>query len=305
MDIFPTSNPQSRWDSKKLMQLIKESALLFQYQRCKTKFNDQPVLVASSVNLAHAILLGGPILDATLTGFDQRLLKALPAIYEIIEEKGYVTTKSLHQKLEKSSKYAWKSSNFFEEKGYIYHDIDIKRSYQIKGKAKVYVKSGAKEYKNLLLSMRNIDWPNIKNTEEKFIEKQIPNSSHQVGYTIQIPKYDPHVPNKVTYYTTSISSEEFRIYSKKNKEEDKSNIKTPEILPHTNRNRDNHKQIKQAENVEIDYKNITVIESAILSELVNFIKHTYKSIIDSLQSTYSENEINQTLTDMEQKGWIV
>jgi len=58
MDIFPTSNPRARRDSKKLMQLIKESALLFQYQRCKSKLNEKPVLVASWVDLAHAILIG-------------------------------------------------------------------------------------------------------------------------------------------------------------------------------------------------------------------------------------------------------
>ena len=191
MDIFPTSNPRTRRDSKKLMQLIKESALLFQYQRCKSELNDKAVLVASWVDLAHAILLGGPILEATLTGFDKRLLEALPIIYEIIDENGFVTTKSLQRKLKKSSKYAWQILNFFEENGYIYHDSDTKRKHRIKGKAKVYIKTGVIEYKNLLLAIRNIDWANIKNKEEEFIKKQIPNSSHQVGDIIYLPKHDP------------------------------------------------------------------------------------------------------------------
>ncbi len=134
LDIFPTSNPQTRRDSKKLIKLIEESALLFQYQRCKSKEDENPILVASWVDLAHAVLLGGPILEATLTGFDKRLLDTLPIIYELIDENGYVTTKSLYKKIKKSSKYAWQILKFFEENGYIFHDNDTKRSYRIKGK---------------------------------------------------------------------------------------------------------------------------------------------------------------------------
>ena len=162
MDIFPTSNPRARRDSKKLMQLIKESALLFQYQRCRSELNEKPVLVASWVDLAHAILLGGPIMEATLTGFDKRLIEALPIIYEVIDDKGFITTKSLHEKLKKSSKYAWQILNFFEDNGYIYHDSDTKSKYGIKGKTKVYIKTGAREYKSLLLAIGNMDWLKIK-----------------------------------------------------------------------------------------------------------------------------------------------
>jgi len=96
------------------MQLIKESALLFQYQRCSWELNEKPILVASWADLAHAIILGGPIMEATLTGFDKRLIEALPIIYEIIEDRGFVTTKSLHEKLKKSSKYAWQILNFLK-----------------------------------------------------------------------------------------------------------------------------------------------------------------------------------------------
>lgn len=211
-EIFPTSNPRARRDSKKLMQLIKESALLFQFQRCRAKLHDQPVLVSSWADLAHAIILGGPILEATLTGFDKRLIEALSVIYELIDGEGYVTTKSLHKKLKKSSKYAWQILNFFEDNGYIYHDSETKRSFGIKGKAKVYVKTGARECKNLLLSIGNIDWLDIRNKEEKFIKEQIPNSSHQVGEHIQLPHYDPTAPNKVVYVQTPIHSEEFGIF---------------------------------------------------------------------------------------------
>lgn len=81
------------------MQLIKESALLFQYQRCTAELHEKQVLVASWVDLAHAILLSGPIMEATITGFDRRLLESLPIIYEIIDETGYVTTRSLQKEL--------------------------------------------------------------------------------------------------------------------------------------------------------------------------------------------------------------
>ena len=108
----------------------------------------------------------------------------------------------------------------------------------------------------------------------------------------------------MVYNCTFIHSEEFRIYSKKDNEKDKSTKTEPEILMSISRNRTLDKPIKQTENVEIDYKNLTGIESAILSELVNFIKHTYKSIIEALKPTYSQDDIILTLDDMETKGWI-
>lgn len=305
LSIFPTSNPQARRDSKKLMQLIKESALLFQFQRCRSKIKEQPVLIASWMDLVHAIILGGPILEATLTGFDQRLLKALPIINEIIDKTGYITTKLLQRKLKKSSKYSWKILNFFEENGYIYHDNDTKRENRIKGKTKVYIKTGAKEYKSLLLAIRNIYWPDIKSKEEEFIKIQIPNSSHQVSDIVHLPKFDPTVSNKVVYTPISIHSKEFRIYSKKDEQFDKSPKTQPINLMNINRNRDHDKTIKKAENVDIDYRNLTVLESAILSELVNFIKHTYNSIVEALTPKYPENEIYSVLMDMEDKGWVV
>ncbi|MDI9435763.1 MAG: hypothetical protein QM396_07125, partial [Euryarchaeota archaeon] len=304
LEIFPTSNPRARRDSKKLMQLIKESALLFQFQRCRAELNDQPVLVASWADLAHAIILGGPILEATLTGFDKRLIEALPVIYELIDEGGYVTTKSLQKKLKKSSKYAWQILNFFEDNGYIYHDSETKRSFGIKGKAKVYIKTGAREYKNLLLAIGNIDWFDIKNKEENFIKEQIPNSSHQVGEHIYLPHYDPTAPNKVVYKQTPIHSEEFGIYQNKATEDVKTSENNSEILKNESRNIESDKVVKQSENVEIDYRNLTAIEKAILTELASFHKHTIGSLIDELKSRFQTVEIRKTINDMEGSGWL-
>ncbi|MFA0834155.1 MAG: hypothetical protein ACC609_09130 [Methanobacterium formicicum] len=304
LEIFPTSNPRARRDSKKLMQLIKESALLFQFQRCNAKLKDQPVLVASWADLAHAIILGGPILEATLTGFDKRLIEALPVIYELIDEKGYVTTKTLQKKLKKSSKYAWQILNFFEDNGYIYHDSETKRNMEIKGKAKVYIKTGAREYKNLLLAIGNIDWSDIKNKEENFIKEQIPNSSHQVGDCIYLPHFNSTAPNKVVYKQTPIHSEEFGIYQKTPIKDNKTPENNSEILKSENRNNEPEKIVKQTENVEIDYRNLNNIEKAILTELASFRKHTIGSLINELKTRFQAVEIRKTITDMEGHGWL-
>ena len=299
MNIFPTSNPRARRDSKKLMQLIKESALLFQYQRCSSELNEKPVLVASWVDLAHAILLGGPIMEATLTGFDKRLIEALPIIYEVIDDKGFITTKSLHEKLKKSSKYAWQILNFFEDNGYIYHDSDTKRRCGIKGKTKVYIKTGAREYKSLLLAVGNMDWLKIKNKEEEFIKEQILNSSHQVGEEIYLPQYDPSVPNKVVYHQTSIHSEKFRIYRNKTREEDIKSENNGEIL------KDESRIIRQVLDVEIDYRDLNSIEKAIFTELTGFNKHTLKSLIEELKDRFKIADITATIKELEVKGWVM
>jgi len=304
LEIFPTSNPQTRRDSKKLIKLIACSALLFQYQRCKSEDESENFLVASWVDLVHALVLGAPILEATLTGFDKRLLDTLPMINKLIDDDGHVTTNSLAKKIKRSTKYAWQILKFFEDNGFIYHDNDTKTKYGIKGKAKVYIKSEAEKYENLLLLIGNINWPNIKNKEENFIKKQIPNSSHQVSDVIYLPKYDQTKSNKVVYNAYHIQSKEFRIYSNTRNTVTKTENKNPEILIEKSRIENIDKHIKQASNVEIDYKNLTVLESAILSELVNFIKHTYKSVIDVLKPSYPKDDIYQTLIAMEDRGWI-
>lgn len=298
MDIFPTSNPRARRDSKKLMQLIKESALLFQFQRCTSEINERPVLVASWADLAHAIVLGGPIMEATLTGFDKRLMEALPVIYELIEKDEYVTSKSLHKALKKSTKYSWEILKFFDDNGYICHDSEIKRAHGIKGKVNVYVKTGIDEYKSLLLAIRNIDWIKIKSKEEDFIKEQIPNSSHKVGEEIYLPNYDPSAPNKVVYPQTSIHSEKFRIYKNKDEKEDKKPESISEFLKNENR------IICQVAGAEIDYKNLNSIEKAILTELVAFKKYTVYSIIEELTSRFNKLDILATIRNMEVKGWV-
>ncbi len=304
LEIFPTSNPQTRRDSKKLIKLISCSALLFQYQRCRSESEDENFLVASWVDLVHALVLGAPILEATLTGFDKRLRDTLPVINKLIDDDGHVTTNSLAKKIKRSSRYGWQILKFFEDNGFIYHDNDTKTKYGIKGKAKVYIKSEAGKYENLLLLIGNIDWLNIKNKEEDFIKKQIPNSSHQVSDVIYLPKYDQKKSNKVVYNPYHVQSKEFGIYSNTRNTVSKTENTNPEILIEKSRIENNDKHIKQAANAEIDYKNLTVLESAILSELVTFIKHTYKSIIDVLKLNYPENDIYKTLITMKDRGWI-
>ncbi len=304
LEIFPTSHPRARRDSKKLMQLIKESALMFQYQRCRSQLNGLPVLVASWMDLAHAILLGGPILEATITGFDKRLIEALPKVHGIIEEDGYVTTKSLQQKLKKSSKYSWKILNFFEDNGYIFHDPATKQVEGIKGKIKVYLKSDSKQYMSLFLASRNINWLNIKNMEEKFIKQQIPNSSHNVGDDLHLPYYDVNVPNKFVYKSTPINSEEFGIYTKNENEQLKSINSDRENLLEEKRNLNSSKIIKSPTSMEIDYRSLNQIEIAIMAELASLKKHTMKSIVEELKSKFSEKDLISTLKEMEEKEWI-
>ncbi|MBP2045145.1 hypothetical protein [Methanobacterium aggregans] len=304
MDIFPTSNPRARRDSKKLMQLIKESALLFQYQRCTAELHEKHVLVASWVDLAHAILLSGPIMEATITGFDRRLLESLPIIYGIIDETGYVTTRSLQKELRKSSKYAWQILNFFEDNSYICHDNETKREYGIKGKTKVYVKTESNKYKSLILDIGNIDWIKIKNKEEKFIKTQIPNSSHTVIDEIYLPRYDPSVPNHVVYNKVSLSSEELRNYRTNGRHEAKIHNKQSENLIEDNRIENRDKVVKQVDGADIDYRNLTIIEKAVLTELASFSKHSIRSIIKELKDRFHTDEIMSTITHMEGKGWL-
>lgn len=304
LDIFPTSNPRARRDSKKLMQLIKESALLFQYQRCTTKLHEKQVLVASWVDLAHAILLSGPIMEATITGFDRRLLESLPIIYEIIDETGYVTTRSLQKELRKSSKYAWQILNFFEDNSYICHDGETKREHCIKGKAKVYVKTESNKYKSLILDIGNIDWIKIKNKEEEFIKTQIPNSSHTVIDEIYLPRYDPSVNNHVVYNKVYLSSEELRNYRTNGKQIAKTPKTLAKNLIEDNRIGNRDKFVKQADGADIDYRNLTIIEKAVLTELATFSKHTLKSIIKELKDRFHKDEIHFAIKDMEGKGWL-
>ena len=186
---------------------------------------------------------------------------------------------------------------------YIYHDSD-QRLYGIKGKAKVYIKTGAREYKNLLLAIGNIDWLDIKNKEVNFIKEQIPNSSHQVGEHIHLPHYDPTAPNKVVYVQTHIHSEEFGIYQNNATRDVKTSDTDSEILKNESRNIESDKLVKQSENVEIDYRNLTAIEKAILTELASFHKHTIGSLIDELKSRFQTVEIRKTINDMEGSGWL-
>lgn len=116
--IFPTTEVRTRRDSKKLITLIKESALLFQYQRPKGTLNGQPVLIATWQDLQHALEYGGKILEATLTGMDTRLITALPIVMQMAKSKdeggeGYITVKKLQAKMGDSESYCRDIIRFF------------------------------------------------------------------------------------------------------------------------------------------------------------------------------------------------
>lgn len=169
-NLFPTGNVRSRRDSKKLINLIKECALMFQEQRFKGEINGVKVLVASWADLAYAMKLGGSILEATFTGMDKRLLKALPLIIEIIEEEGFITTNKLAAEMGISTKYSWEILSFFEKKGFIYRDEELKDRKSLSGRTIAYVKNPNTKFENLILQIRNIDWDLIKNKELEFVE---------------------------------------------------------------------------------------------------------------------------------------
>ena len=144
----------------------------------------------------------------------------------------------------------------------------------------------------------------MKNKEEKFIKEQIPNSSHQVGDCIYLPHYDPTAPNKVVYKQTPIHSEEFGIYQNKTIGHDKRLENNSEILKTESRNIEHEKIVKQAEMAEIDYRSLTTIEKAILTELASLHKHTIGSLIEELKSRFHAVEIRNTINDMEGSGWL-
>jgi len=56
--------------------------------------------------------------------------------------------------------------------------------------------------------------------------------------------------------------------------------------------------------VEIDYKNITILEKSIFTQLADMKDHTEESIVEELKSRYNLDEILLTLKDMSERGWI-
>jgi len=102
----------------------------------------------------------------------------------------------------------------------------------------------------------------------------------------------------VVYHQTSIHSEKFRIYKNEDRKENKKSENSGEILKGENR------IIKQAVNAEIDYRNLSVIEKSILTELAGYSKHTLDSLIDQLKNSFRKADIMETVHDMEVKGWL-
>ena len=80
--------------------------------------------------------------------------------------------------------------------------------------------------------------------------------------------------------------------------------KDSEILKSESRINKTDRPIKQAEDAEIDYKNLNLIEKAILTALASLRKYSISSLLEELKDTFSEDEIKLTLGDMESRGWL-
>ncbi|MEN6553437.1 MAG: hypothetical protein ABFC34_11215 [Methanobacterium sp.] len=108
----------------------------------------------------------------------------------------------------------------------------------------------------------------------------------------------------MVYKQTPIHSEEFGIYQNTTTEDNKTHENNSEILKTESRNNEHEKLVKQSPNVAIDYRNLTNIEKAILTELASFRKHTIGSLINELKTRFQAVEIRKTINDMEGHGWL-
>ncbi len=270
--LFPKYEPRARRDSKKLIKLIKECALMFQYQRDKTEINGKEVLIADILDLFYVIEFCGLVLEATLSGFDSRLISSLPIVYELIENEGYVTSKKLSMELVCSYKYAWQILKTFEDAGLIFHDEDTKEELGIKGRTKVYVKKSENQSEDLLSAIRNIDWVKLQNKSLEWIKEQIPNFKIKNGKNIAfIPYFDKDEKvsvKKIDLFQNQIS----RIKSKKGIESDLS-------------------KIKQDTNLIGDYR--TVNEDELLNAAYNALKkHTKEGLYPVEFQNFVGNNLN-------------
>lgn len=182
-EILPSNQLRVRRDSKKLIQLIKCSAFLFQYQRPKTEINGFKILVATIQDLYNVLRIAGPILESTLTGFDTRVFQAMEIIPEVIEETGYVTTKILSKKMDYTDNYASQILKQLRDFDYLLEDIALKEEIGIKGRTIVSVLNPNYKAENLISPIKDLDWLKFKSKEEEVVNKYIKSDSNYKGLT--------------------------------------------------------------------------------------------------------------------------
>lgn len=181
-EVFPSVNLRARRDSKKLVQLIKCSAFLYQYQRPKTTINGHKILIATIQDLYNVLTIAGPILESTLTGFDTRTLNAIELIPEIIMDDECVTSVNLSKKMGLSTNYTSQILKQLRENDFLIIDNELKEDLKIKGKTNVHIINPNKDKtESLILPTKDLDWLKFKYKEEKLVHSIIENNSEYKG----------------------------------------------------------------------------------------------------------------------------
>ena len=171
--VFPANNMplRIRRDSKKLMTLIKASALLFQYQRPKIVINDHVFLVATWHDFFYALRIALPILNATITGFDARIQKAIDLLPKIILKHGGITSNNLANAMGNiSQNYAGRILKSLNDSGIVYENSELKKELKVRGKTKVYSLNNKKNGESCINSWQDLDWLKIINKQNTFLD---------------------------------------------------------------------------------------------------------------------------------------
>lgn len=181
-EVFPSIDLRARRDSKKLIQLIKCSAFLYQYQRPNSMINGHNILIANVQDLYNVLTIAGPILESTLTGFDTRTLNAIELIPEIIKEDKCVTTVNLSKKMDLSTNYASQILKQLREKDFLIINDILKEELEIKGRTYVHTLNPNKDsLESLISSTKDLDWIKFQKMEEKLVNSLIENGSEYTG----------------------------------------------------------------------------------------------------------------------------
>ena len=179
-NIFPPNvTLRVRRDSKKLVTVIKASALLFQYQRPKIIVNNELLLVATWQDFYNAIRIVMPIINATVTGFDARTTKAIEMLPEIIIKHGGITSENLSNTMRDIGRnYSGRILKQLNESGYLYESDELKRYMGIKGRTKVYDLSNDNNIESCKTSLQDLDWVLILKKQEEFLNYYSANCKH-------------------------------------------------------------------------------------------------------------------------------
>ena len=222
-DVFPTKDLRARRDSKKLIQLIKCSAFLHQFQRPKTNINGHKILIASVQDLYNVLTIARPILESTLTGFDSRTLNAIGIIPEIMNNEGFITTSNLSKKMDIGTNYASQILKQLRENDFIILDNELKENLKIKGRTNVHILNPNKDHTESLISTtKDLNWLKFQKMEEKLVNSLIKNGSEYKGSEEFL---DPITGKKI-----SLQFEDFQINQNKEEKNLKYNRKSEENL---------------------------------------------------------------------------